>query len=92
MPLLVEKFRTNLARRFPAKQQAAILDVALDAKKLAATPVHAGFRQQGGLNVYSLKLDDHLVTVLGEAPARTCTSALSAAQWVSSTPLALAKE
>ncbi|MDH5285099.1 MAG: bifunctional 2-methylcitrate dehydratase/aconitate hydratase [Betaproteobacteria bacterium] len=40
MPLLVEKFRTNLARRFPAKQQAAILDVALDAKKLAATPVH----------------------------------------------------
>jgi 2-methylcitrate dehydratase len=40
MPLLVEKFRTNLARRFPAKQQAAILDVALDAKKLAAAPVH----------------------------------------------------
>ena len=28
MPLLVEKFRTNLARRFPAKQQQAILDVA----------------------------------------------------------------
>jgi 2-methylcitrate dehydratase len=40
MPLLVEKFKTNLARRFPAKQQAAILDVALDAKKLAAMPVH----------------------------------------------------
>jgi 2-methylcitrate dehydratase len=40
IPVLVEKFRTNLARRFPAKQQAAILDVALDAKKLAATPVH----------------------------------------------------
>ena len=28
IPLLVEKFRTNLARRFPAKQQQAILDVA----------------------------------------------------------------
>src|SRR6266702_1960282 len=27
IPLLVEKFRTNLARRFPAKQQQAILDV-----------------------------------------------------------------
>ena len=40
MPILVEKFRTNLARRFPAKQQAAILDVALDAKRLSATPVH----------------------------------------------------
>ena len=40
MPVLVEKFRTNLARRFPAKQQAAILDVALDAKRLEAMPVH----------------------------------------------------
>ena len=30
MPVLVEKFRTNLARRFPAKQQQAILDVCLD--------------------------------------------------------------
>jgi 2-methylcitrate dehydratase len=41
MPLLVEKFRRNLARRFPAKQQQAILDVALDARRLAAMPVHA---------------------------------------------------
>jgi 2-methylcitrate dehydratase len=40
MPLLVEKFKTNLARRFPAKQQRAILDLALDAKRLEATPVH----------------------------------------------------
>ncbi|MBI1395916.1 MAG: bifunctional 2-methylcitrate dehydratase/aconitate hydratase [Betaproteobacteria bacterium] len=40
MPVLVEKFRTNLARRFPSKQQAAILDLCMDAKKLAATPVH----------------------------------------------------
>ena len=31
MPVLVEKFRTNLARRFPAKQQKAILDVCMDA-------------------------------------------------------------
>jgi 2-methylcitrate dehydratase len=41
IPVLVEKFRTNLARRFPAKQQQAILDVALDAKALEAMPVHA---------------------------------------------------
>ena len=40
MPVLVEKFRTNLARRFPAKQQQAILDVALDATQLEAMPVH----------------------------------------------------
>ncbi len=40
LPVLVEKFRTNLARRFPAKQQEAILHVALDAEKLEAMPVH----------------------------------------------------
>jgi 2-methylcitrate dehydratase len=40
MPVLVDKFRTNLARRFPAKQQKAILDLCLDAKRLDATPVN----------------------------------------------------
>jgi 2-methylcitrate dehydratase len=39
IPLLVEKFKTNLARRFPAKQQRAILELALDAGRLEATPV-----------------------------------------------------
>jgi 2-methylcitrate dehydratase len=41
IPLLEAKFRTNLARRFALKQQQAILDVSLDAKKLEAMPVHA---------------------------------------------------
>jgi 2-methylcitrate dehydratase len=40
MPLLVDKFKTNLARRFPEKQRAAILELALDQKRLEATPVH----------------------------------------------------
>ncbi|MGK9797705.1 2-methylcitrate dehydratase, partial [Salmonella enterica subsp. enterica] len=40
IPLLVEKFRTNLARRFPPKQQQAILDVSLDQAALEAMPVH----------------------------------------------------
>ncbi|AMP37255.1 bifunctional 2-methylcitrate dehydratase/aconitate hydratase [Ralstonia solanacearum] len=40
MPLLVEKFRTNLARRFPAKQQDAILRASLDQKALEAMPVN----------------------------------------------------
>ena len=40
MPLLVEKFERNLARRFPAKQRKAILELCLDAGKLATTPVH----------------------------------------------------
>lgn len=40
IPLLEAKFKTNLARRFPAKQQKAILDVSLDQRKLEAMPVH----------------------------------------------------
>ena len=40
MPVLVEKFKTNLARRFPARQQKAILDLCVDPKKLAGTPVN----------------------------------------------------
>jgi len=40
IPLLVEKFRTNLARKFPVKQQQAILDVSLDQARLEAMPVN----------------------------------------------------
>ena len=40
IPLLEAKFRTNLARRFPAKQRDAILALCRDAGRLEATPVH----------------------------------------------------
>jgi 2-methylcitrate dehydratase len=40
IPVLVEKFKTNLARRFPSKQQQTILDLSLDQKKLESLPVH----------------------------------------------------
>ncbi len=40
IPLLEAKFRTNLARRFPAKQQSAIFNLCSDQKRLEATPVH----------------------------------------------------
>jgi 2-methylcitrate dehydratase len=40
IPLLIEKFKTNLVRRFPAKQQKAILAVSLDQKRLEDMPVH----------------------------------------------------
>jgi len=40
IPLLEAKFRRNLARRFPKKQQDAILEVSLDQKRLEAMPVH----------------------------------------------------
>jgi len=40
MPVLVEKFKTNLARRFPARQQKAILDVCMDPARLEQMPVN----------------------------------------------------
>ncbi len=39
MPVLVEKFKTNLARRFAPERQRAILELCLDGKRLAQTPV-----------------------------------------------------
>ena len=40
MPLLEAKFRTNLARRFPAPQQEAILGVSRDQTRLETMPVN----------------------------------------------------
>jgi 2-methylcitrate dehydratase len=40
IPELVKKFKINLARRFPTKQQNAILALCLDLDKLEATPVN----------------------------------------------------
>ena len=40
MPLLIEKFRINIARIFSVKQQETILDVALDSDKLMNVPVN----------------------------------------------------
>ena len=40
IPHLVEKFERNLTRRFPEKQQKAILELCMDQKKLEQTPVN----------------------------------------------------
>ena len=40
LPLLVAKFRTNLARRFPAAQQERILEASLDPKRLDTMAVN----------------------------------------------------
>ena len=40
MPLLVEKFKANLRRRFPEAQQQRILDASLSADRLDAMPVN----------------------------------------------------
>ena len=40
IPLLIEKYKTNLARIFSAEQQQTVLDRSLDYDKLIQTPVH----------------------------------------------------
>ena len=40
IPILIDKFKTNLARRFPLKQQHRILDISLNLDALCATPVN----------------------------------------------------
>jgi 2-methylcitrate dehydratase len=40
LPLLVEKFKTNLARAFPPKRQQAILDACADQRRLEKMPVN----------------------------------------------------
>ncbi|HYN13529.1 MAG TPA: bifunctional 2-methylcitrate dehydratase/aconitate hydratase [Burkholderiales bacterium] len=40
MPMLVEKFKTNLARRYPPARQKPILDLCMDPDRLAQTPVN----------------------------------------------------
>jgi sigma-E factor negative regulatory protein RseB len=69
-----EGFRLLRGKREPVAHLVysdGLVAVSVFVESLAVATAQAGFRQQGGLNVYSLKLDDHLVTVLGEAPART---------------------
>jgi 2-methylcitrate dehydratase PrpD len=40
IPELVRKFKTNLARRFPERQQKAILEVCNDEARLSEMPAH----------------------------------------------------
>ncbi|HEY4336126.1 MAG TPA: 2-methylcitrate dehydratase, partial [Puia sp.] len=40
IPELIKKYKINLARIFPEKQQRVVLENSLDYNKLAATPVH----------------------------------------------------
>ncbi|HEY3627958.1 MAG TPA: bifunctional 2-methylcitrate dehydratase/aconitate hydratase [Terracidiphilus sp.] len=40
MPLLIEKFKRNLQRRFPEAQQQRIIDASLDPERLARMPVN----------------------------------------------------
>jgi sigma-E factor negative regulatory protein RseB len=48
-----------------------LVAVSVFVQPVSTAPTHVGFSQQGGVNVYSLRLDDNLVTALGEVPGST---------------------
>jgi sigma-E factor negative regulatory protein RseB len=48
-----------------------LVAVSVFVQPVTSAPTHVGFSQQGGVNVYSLRLDDNLVTALGEVPGST---------------------
>jgi sigma-E factor negative regulatory protein RseB len=70
-----ESFRTLRGKRDPVAHLVysdGLVAVSVFVEPVVATPSQAlGTVRQGGLNVYSIKVDEHFVTVLGEAPAAT---------------------
>jgi len=48
-----------------------LVSVSVFVEPLIAASAPSGFTQQGGLNVYSVRQDDHLITVMGETPGAT---------------------
>lgn len=72
---IMEGFRSLRGKREPVAH--LVFSDGLVAVSVFIEPVNAmpgqlsGAMRQGGLNVYTTKLDDHLVTALGEAPAVT---------------------
>jgi sigma-E factor negative regulatory protein RseB len=48
-----------------------LVSVSVFVEPLAAASSPAGSMQQGGLNLYSVRHDDYLITVMGETPGAT---------------------
>jgi sigma-E factor negative regulatory protein RseB len=48
-----------------------LVSVSVFVEPLIAASAPSGFTQQGGLNIYSVRQDDHLITVMGETPGAT---------------------
>jgi sigma-E factor negative regulatory protein RseB len=48
-----------------------LVSISVFVEPLMASSSPAGFLRQGGLNVYSVRQDDHLITVIGETPGAT---------------------
>ena len=72
MPVLVEKFKTNLARRFPAKQQQAILELCLDAEAPRGDAGQRVRRPDGDLNEPHRDAAAARLAMLQAAPHPAC--------------------
>lgn len=72
---IMEGFRSLRGKREPVAHLVfsdGLVAVSVFIESIAAMPGQAaGAMRQGGLNVYAVRLDDHFVTALGEAPAVT---------------------
>jgi sigma-E factor negative regulatory protein RseB len=71
---VMEGYRTWRGKRDPVAHLVysdGLVAVSVFIEPLAGAPAQSGHLQQGGVNLYGMKLDDQMVTVLGEAPAAT---------------------
>ncbi len=71
---IMEGFRTLRGRRDRIAHLVfsdGLVSVSVFVEPIVAASTPAGFLQKGGLNVYSVRQDDHLITVMGETPGAT---------------------
>ena len=71
---IMEGFRNLRGKREPVAHLVfsdGLVAVSVFVEPMPGVPPRTGQQQQGGLNIYSMKNDDFLVTVLGEAPPAT---------------------
>ena len=71
---IVEGYRTLRGKVGPVAHLVysdGLVAVSVFVEPMPQAPQPIGSSQQGGINVYSRQLDEHLVTVLGETPGAT---------------------
>jgi sigma-E factor negative regulatory protein RseB len=71
---IMEGFRKLRGHRDPVVHLVysdGLVAISVFVEPYTTPPAPTGMAHQGGLNVYSVRQDDYLVTVLGEAPGAT---------------------
>ena len=71
---IMEGYRSLRGKREPVAHLVfsdGLVAVSVFIEPLASSPAQGGTLQQGAVNVYSMKVDDQMVTVLGEVPGVT---------------------